>query len=96
VTTLYGTWSPDGNDLSFIQQDAMLHMVDVRTGKKADPSPYTSSASFWLDQNRLVAPGQKETNFVTFDLNTRKMSDLGPKNIGTIVNWMPSADGRYL
>jgi hypothetical protein len=24
------------------------------------------------------------------------MSDLGPKNIGTIVNWMPSPDGKYL
>jgi dipeptidyl aminopeptidase/acylaminoacyl peptidase len=93
---LYANWSPDGNYLSFIQQDAMLHVVDVRTGKKVDPSPYTSSASFWLDQNTLVAPSQKQMNFVTFNLKTRKMSDLGPKDVGPILNWMTSPDGKYL
>jgi hypothetical protein len=75
---------------------AMLHIVDVRSGKKADPSPYTSSASFWLDQNTLVAPGQKQTNFLTFNLKTRKLTDLGPKDVGPIVNWMISPDGKYL
>jgi len=54
------------------------------------------SRGIWVAQDTLVAVNQKQTNFLTFDLKTQKWADLGPKDIGRIVNWMLSPDGKYL
>jgi len=51
---------------------------------------------FWETQDTLVAPNQKLTSFLTFNLKTRKWTDLSPKDLGNIEHWMISPDGKYL
>jgi Tol biopolymer transport system component len=92
---LFASWSPDGNDLSYETKNYEHHIVDVRTGKKSAVL-FAPSGGLWIDQNTLVGPGPKETNFMTFNLKTQQSADLGPKNVGSIVNWMISPDGKYL
>jgi Tol biopolymer transport system component len=92
---LFASWSPDANDLSYETKNYEHHIVDVRTGKKSAVL-FAPSGGLWIDQNTLVGPGPKETNFVTFNLKTQQSADLGPKNVGSIVNWMISPDGKYL
>ncbi len=91
----YASWSPDGNYLCYSSRDHVVHVADVRTGKKSDLPSYRVGG-FWVDQNTLVSPGPKQTNFMTFNLKTQQLADLGPKDVGNIVNWMPSPDGKYL
>ena len=51
---------------------------------------------FWETQDTLVTSNQKLTGFLTFNLKTRTWTDLGPKDVGNIVNWMISPDSKYL
>jgi len=93
----WASWSPDGNYLSYTSypQNAGW-IVDVRTGKKSALPSSEGGGGFWVDQNTLVAPNQKQTNFLTFNFKTEKWSDLGPKDLGNIVDWMISPDGKHL
>jgi Tol biopolymer transport system component len=89
------TWSPDGNYPAYRDYPPNASwggwIVDVRTGKKsALPSP----GGMWETQDTLVV--QTLTSFRRFNLKTRKWTDLGPKDVGNIVNWMISPDGKYL
>jgi Tol biopolymer transport system component len=91
------TWSPDGNYLLYgdYPQNAGWQIVDVRTGKSSIPSSQ-GKGGFWETQDTLVTSNQKLTGFLTFNLKTRTWSDLGPKDVGNIVNWMISPDSKYL
>jgi serine/threonine protein kinase/Tol biopolymer transport system component len=91
------TWSPDGNYLLYgdYPQNAGWQIVDVRTGKSSIPSSQ-GKGGFWETQDTLVTSNQKLTGFLTFNLKTRTWTDLGPKDVGKIVNWMISPDSKYL
>jgi hypothetical protein len=60
------------------------------------PSSQGKLAGLWVTQDTLVTGNTEKTNFQTFNLKTQKWTDLGPKNLGNIVNWMISPDGKYL
>jgi Tol biopolymer transport system component len=89
----WATWSPDANYLSYQDfQDAGQRIVDVRTGKKSA----VPSGGNWITQDTLVAVNKDQTKFLTFNLKTQKWADLGPNNLGSIVNVMLSPDSKYL
>jgi hypothetical protein len=67
-------------------------LIDVRTMKKSA----LPMGGFWITQDTLVAPHQELTKFQIFDLKTQKSSALGPKDLGVVVNYMISPDGKYL
>jgi hypothetical protein len=94
----YASWSPDGKylfDVIPIPPND-LQIIDVGTGKiSVIHSPQTSTG-FWIDQNTLAGPGPNDTDFTAFNLKTGKVTALGPKNLGAIVNFMMSPDGKYL
>jgi hypothetical protein len=72
-------------------------IVDMHTGKTSVvPSSQGKLAGLWVTQDTLVTGNTEKTNFQTFNLKTQKWTDLGPKNLGNIVNWMISPDGKYL
>jgi Tol biopolymer transport system component len=93
---VYAHWSPDGTYLSYASPDAVFHIADLRTGEKSTPPYQQGRAGFWVDQDTLLATSKKQTNFLTFNLKTQKWTGLGPKDVGSIVNWMKSPDGKYL
>src|SRR5271155_5412446 len=97
----YANWSPDGNYLFYRNYRNPLppfpaQIVDVRTGKKSALPSSEGLGGTWITQDSLVAVSEKQTNFLTFSFKTQKWTDLGPKNVGLIVNWMPSLDGKYM
>ena len=94
----FATWSPDGNYLSYrdYPEDAEWKIVDVRSGKKSGIPSSRGVGGFWETQDNLVAPNQKQTSFLTFNLKTQKWTNLGPKDLGNIGHWMISPDGKYL
>jgi len=44
----------------------------------------------------LVAVNKDQTKFLSFSLKTQKWTDLGPSNLGSIVNFTMSPDYKYL
>jgi len=95
----YASWSPDGNYLIYPNPTPplQLHITDLRTGKNSIvPSSEGMEGGFWLTQDILACRNRLHTNFVTFNLNTRKWTDLGQKSLGNIENWMISPDGKYI
>jgi dipeptidyl aminopeptidase/acylaminoacyl peptidase len=91
------SWSPDGNYLSYgdYSQNAAWHIVDVRTGKKSAIPSSQGKSGFWETQDTLVTV-KTITSFQRFNLKTGKWTDLGPKDVGNIVNWMISPDRKYI
>jgi hypothetical protein len=51
---------------------------------------------FWITQDTLVVANKDQTKFLIFSLKTQKWTDLGPNNLGSIVNWMISPDDKHL
>ncbi len=94
---VYAAWSPDGNYVSYMFLDGALHIADVRNGKNSVvPSSKNTGAGFWISQDVLVVRNEKHTNFLTFNLKTRKWTDLAPGALGDIEVWMMSPDRKYL
>jgi serine/threonine protein kinase/Tol biopolymer transport system component len=96
-----GSWSPDGNYLSYrtlAQNGGEMHIVDVRTRKgfTLPSSGGMGAGGFWITQDTLVIANQKQTKFLTFNLKTRNWTDLKPDDLGTIVNVMISPNREYL
>jgi Tol biopolymer transport system component len=91
-------WSPDGNYLAFRPYpiSGPFQIVDLRTRKKSDLPSSEGLGGFWVTQDSLVTANQKLTKFQTFNLKTQTWSDLGPNDLGRIVDWMTSPDGKYL
>lgn len=71
-------------------------IADLRTGKNSAVPSSERLFPFWLNQNTLIAPNERGTNFVTFNLKTGKWTDLGPGNLSGIEHWMISPDYKYL
>jgi hypothetical protein len=71
-------------------------IADVRTEKKSIVPSSEQMYGFWLTQDSLVAPNEKRTNFLTFNLKTQKWTALAPGYVGDIEHWMISPDGKYL
>jgi Tol biopolymer transport system component len=94
---VYAAWSPDGNYLSYMFLDGALHIADMRNGKNSVvPSSKNTGVGFWISQDVLVVRNEKHTNFLTFNLKTRKWTDLAPGVLGDIEAWMISPDRKYL
>ena len=70
-------------------------LIDVRTMKKS-VLPSSDLGGFWMTQDTMVSINQKRTKFLTFNLKTQKWTDLGPKDLGSVLNVMISPDGKYL
>ncbi|MBV8437388.1 MAG: PD40 domain-containing protein [Silvibacterium sp.] len=97
-------WSPNGNFLfyhhswraggSWVAGGGMI--ADLRTGEKSAVPSSERIFPFWLNQDTLIAPNEKGTNFVTFNLKTGKWMDLGPGNLSGIEHWMMSPDYKYM
>jgi hypothetical protein len=88
-------WSPDGNYLYYqidLQGGGGL-IVDLRSGKKSAVPASAKMFGFWLTQDFLVASNRG--NLRTFNLESRKWTNLVPGNLG-VVDFMMSPDGRYL
>jgi WD40 repeat protein len=93
---IYASWSPDGNYLFDENTSSQLQITDVRTGKNSSiPSFSGIHTGFWLTQDILVAPDEKRTNLVTFNLKTRQLNILAQNVSGGIEHWMISPDAKY-
>jgi hypothetical protein len=80
-----------GNNSYFLQ------IVDMRTGRTSVvPSRQGIVGGFWITQDTLVASNHEQTKFLTFNVKTETWADLVPKNLGDILTWMISPDGKYL
>jgi hypothetical protein len=73
-----------------------MGVADVRTGKKFALPDSQGMGGFWITQDTMVAANQKRTKFLTFNLKTQKWTDLGPKDLGSAVNYKISPDDKYL
>ena len=95
----WAIWSPDGNYLSYrslLKNGGEIPIIiDVRTMKKS-VLPSSDLGGFWMTQDTMVSINQKRTKFLTFNLKTQKWTDLGPKDLGFVLNLMISPDGKYL
>jgi Tol biopolymer transport system component len=94
----FATWSPDGNYLTYrgFSENDEMGVVDVRSGKKFALPSSEGMGGFWITEGVLVAADQTRTKFRTFSLKTREWTDLGPNNLGSLVNVMISPDSKYL
>ncbi len=90
-------WSPDGNYLFFQSRNGAGGMIaNIRTGKLSAVPSSERIAGFWFTRDSLIAPNEKFTNFITFNVETQKRTDIGPSSIGDIEHWMLSPDAKYL
>jgi Tol biopolymer transport system component len=96
----FATWSPDGNYLSCRDWskngNGEMQIADVRTGKKFAVPDSQGMGDFWITEDTLVGGNETRTKILTFNLKTRKWTDLGPKDLEPFVNFMISPDGKYL
>jgi serine/threonine protein kinase len=93
------SWSPDGNYLfyqHFVPPGGGGMVADLRTGKISAVPSSEGIFPFWLTQDILVAPDERQTHFLTYNLKTQKRTDFAPGYVGDIENWMMSLDGKYL
>jgi WD40 repeat protein len=88
-------WSPDNNALVVTTDSAEgQKIVDLRTHKvSVIPTPDGQMGGLWLTDGMLAATNGTLTKLMTFDLNTRKWTDLVA---GNFVNWVASPDHKYL
>jgi Tol biopolymer transport system component len=91
-------WSPDGNYLYYQIASRWRGMIiDLRTGTKSAVPSSEPLFGFWLNQNTLIAPNEKGTNFLTFNLRTGKWTEFERSNFSSIgEDWMISPDGKYM
>jgi hypothetical protein len=68
----------------------------LRTGKKFALPDSQGMGGYWITQDTLVAVNQKRTSLLTFNLKTRRWTGLGPKDLGSVVNYKTSPDYKYL
>jgi WD40 repeat protein len=98
------SWSPDGGLLALTTwaagkhpgqvSDLALQIFDLQSGKTSTvPESEGKLGAFWSDQRTLVAATQDTTKFLTYDLTTKKWSELVS---GVFVNWFISPDRKYL
>jgi hypothetical protein len=70
-----------------------LESLDLRTGKVSIiPNSEGVGGPFWVSQNMIVGDAES-TRFMAFDFGTSRWTHLYS---GSIVNYMPSPDGKYL
>jgi hypothetical protein len=91
-------WSPDGNYLTYesMSEKGEMQIIDLRTMKKSALPSSEMMGGFWITQDTLVAANKELTKFLTYSLKTQKWTDLGPNNLGSLVNAMISPDRKYL
>ncbi len=83
-----GSFGPDGNE------NTPFQIIDMRTRKASVvPSSEDYGGAFWIGQETLGAVGRAGTKLATFDLKTKKWTDLVPGNFANEIN---SPDGKYI
>jgi Tol biopolymer transport system component len=95
----FASWSPDQNYLfnSSSSPPYRPQIVDMRSGKSFGiPASNSMNNGFWLTQDTLIAPNQRGTDFVTFNLKTQELNNLTTGISGGIEHWMLSPDGKYM
>ncbi len=97
---IFANWSPDGQKLLYrsASYPTQLLILDLRTGQRsALPSSDSLSAGFWLNQDSVIVPNRKLTNFLVFNLKTGKWTEFAQEVTNRmIVNWMISPDNKYM
>jgi hypothetical protein len=84
---IINAWKPDGSDMR-------LQIVEANSGKVSEiPSSILRGGAFWLDQYTVVAVNPDLKKLVTFDLRTKKWTDLVSANLE---NWINSPDAKYV
>lgn len=92
-------WSPDGKSVIFTRNKngiPSIQSLDLATGKATEiPSARGTANALFVDANTLVALNYIDKKFVTFDMATRKWSDLLSLPSYPI-DWQLSPDHKYL
>ncbi len=86
-------WSPDGNFL-LIYIKGELTIYDMRSGGMSVVPSSKDIGGYWMDQNNILGLSQDNRKFQTFDLRTRKWTDLA--TVAVDKAWEVSQDRKYV